>query len=128
MATTTNLAITLIEEAQADKEVTANTAISSLDAFVATRNAISVAGTGDIVLTAANVKAQVIELTGLLTGARNVIFPNGSRWWIIFNNTTGAFSVTLKRSGQTGFVIGQGKHCIAYYNGTDIARVTADNP
>lgn len=126
MATTANLGITKVEAAQAQKEVTLNAALDALDAFVADRESISIAGTGDITLTSAQCAARVITLTGLLTGARNVIFVNGSRDWIVFNNTTGAFSVTLKRSGQTGFVIAQGMHAIAYYNGTDIARATAD--
>lgn len=126
MAVTTNLGITKIDTAQAQKEVTANLGTDTLDAALAGVATVSIAGTGTVTLTAVQAMNAVLILTGVLTGNRTVEFPNGSRHWIVFNNTTGAFTVTLKRTAQTGFVIGQAKHAICYYNGTDIVRATAD--
>lgn len=88
----------------------------------------SVAGGSNVTLTGAEAANKIIVLTGALTGNIDVIFPaNDASDWIIYNNTTGAFTLTVKCAAQTGFAIGQTKHCVAYCDGTDVRRATADN-
>jgi hypothetical protein len=45
---------------------------------------------------------------------------------MIFNNTTGAYTVTVKTSAGTGIVVGQGKRAILLADGTNVVRITAD--
>jgi hypothetical protein len=82
----------------------------------------------DTVLTIANGSVSVgrnyvIELTGALTAARNVIIPAVNKPYIFFNNTTGGYAVTVKVSGQTGVTIAAGKKAIVYTNSTDVIEV-----
>jgi hypothetical protein len=87
----------------------------------------SVAGNQDITLGAAEYANAILEFTGALTGSINVIVPlTPPRQWTVFNNTTGAFSLTVKPPTGSGVAITQGKRAIVYVNGVDVVRVTAD--
>jgi hypothetical protein len=82
---------------------------------------ISVAGTGTYTLSAAEASAGLLKLTGLLTGARTVVFPfEAGRLYLVRNATTGAFSLTGKISGGTGGVVPQGETRLAYVDGADV--------
>lgn len=83
-------------------------------------------GAGTTTLSEAEASNGVIELTGAITGNRVVEVPAKPRKWTVFNNTTGAFKVTVKVSGQTGIVVDSTKTAILYSNGTDVERATAD--
>lgn len=89
----------------------------------------SVAGGSDVTLTIAEAKNRHLELTGLLTASINLILPlYAGAEYVIFNNTTGAFTLTVKGASGTGIAVGQGKTAILRSNGTNYLRVTADNP
>ena len=72
-----------------------------------------------------NGKNAVIELTGTITGNVDVTVPTGitNKVYIIKNSTSGAFSVTVKVSGQTGvtFSATDKGAKLVYVNGTDVA-------
>ena len=72
----------------------------------------------------ATARNMYIELTGALTGARNLIVPNNKKLYFIFNNTTGGFAVTVKVSGQTGVSVPNATKTILVSNGTDIVLAT----
>lgn len=85
---------------------------------------ISIAGSGDYTLTTSNGAADqarqaFITLTGLLTGNRTVIVPSSSKVYFIRNNTTGAYTVTLKTSAGTGALVPQGYVLAIACDGTD---------
>ena len=65
------------------------------------------------------------RITGALSVNRNLVVPN---YWdgAIFNNTTNAYTVTVKTSAGTGIVVAQGKRAILLADGTNVVRVTAD--
>lgn len=86
----------------------------------------SVAGGVDRNLSTDESYAPIVELSGVLTGNINVIIAALTKQFIIFNNTTGAFTLTIKAASGTGIAIGQGKRAIVYYDGTNVVRVTAD--
>lgn len=70
----------------------------------------SVAGSSDFTLTAANALNLNHILTGALTGNINYVFPASSgRFVLIYNNTSGNFTLTVKQSGGTGIIVPQGK-------------------
>jgi hypothetical protein len=62
-----------------------------------------------------------LELTGALTAARVVEVPTNKKLYFIFNNTTGAFTITFANAGGgTTFAIPQGEKRIIYSDGTNI--------
>lgn len=110
--TNTNLG-TLIEQA-----------IVGYDTQVITDGADTVLTMADGVSSVA--RNYILELTGLLTANRNLIVPALDKSYIIYNNTTGGYSVTVKVSGQTGVTVANGKKAIVYNNSTDIIEVVND--
>ena len=72
-------------------------------------------------------KNAVLELTGTITGNVDVTIPSDAtgpdeKVYVIKNNTTGAFTVTVKVSGQTGvtFSATDKGTKLLYLNGTDV--------
>jgi len=80
----------------------------------------SVAGSSNVTLTALEQYCDQLILTGLLTGNINVIVDTTKQRWSIFNNTTGAYTVTFKTSAGTGIVIAQGGRALLECDGTNI--------
>lgn len=75
----------------------------------------NVAGNTDITLTTAQAGNLIHNLTGILTGNINYVFPaNTGRLLIIKNATTGSFAVTVKGSGGTGVAVTQGTTSLIY--------------
>ena len=50
-------------------------------------------------------------------GAANILKP-----FIVYNNTSTAYTLTFKVTGATGFELAQGKTYLCYHNGTDIVN------
>ena len=73
--------------------------------------------TGDVARNA------VIKMTGTLSGTgTGLIVPNKEKVWIIENASSGAYTVTVKVSGQTGvtWALSDKGTKILYCNGTDV--------
>jgi len=87
---------------------------------------MDVSGGANVTLTAAEARKGVIYLSGALTANINVIVPDRQRQWTVHNNTSGAYSLTLKTAAGAGIAVGQGKHAIVRSDGVDVVRVTAD--
>lgn len=138
MASTANLRGTKLETGQAQKEATINGLFDLLDA----------AGHGklDVTITTANVtltgtpaapqaQNKFFNLSGTLTGNRDLIFPvndddpatGNPRVIVVKNGTAGAFTVTVKVSGQTGVTVTQGTTAILLHNGTDFIKLVEVN-
>lgn len=90
------------------------------------RLALSVAGGVNVTLTQAQALCEILEFSGALTASINVIMPLSIREWRVFNNTTGAFTLTLIGATGTGTAIGQTKRAIVYADATNIVRLTPD--
>lgn len=84
--------------------------------------------TGNYTLVQAEWENRILELSGAIGAARNLVLPAAldGMEWIVFNNTSGGFAVTFLVSGQTGVAVAAGKRAILYCNATDIVRVTTD--
>lgn len=93
-------------------------ALSIIDLNFGGRLAKSVAGSSNVTITTAEARNFKHTLTGLLTGNIDYIVPNGGSSYIIYNNTTGAFTVTVKPDGGTGIVVPQGKTMLLFANPT----------
>ncbi|WP_235443036.1 hypothetical protein [Caballeronia mineralivorans] len=82
---------------------------------------VNVAGGANVVLTAAQYGNGIILLTGALTAAIEVIVPAQGGTYVISNQTTGAFALTLGVSGGgSTAVIPQGQSVLAYCDGTNV--------
>lgn len=66
---------------------------------------------------------MVLNLTGALTAARNVICPAIEKLYVVKNATTGGFAVTFKVSGQTGVSVPNGSTYFVYVDGTDVRQI-----
>lgn len=87
---------------------------------------VDCAGASDVTLTDAQVNHAVHEFTGALTGNINVIVPTDTHVYRCINNTTGAFTLTVKTSAGTGIVVAQTKAALMCCDGTNVVRLTAD--
>jgi len=112
-----------------------NTNLQTIDAFNAGFLAKSVAGSANVTLSTANADPtaessnKVIEFTGTLTGNIYVFVPAVENNYIFFNNTSGAFTLTVAPTGHSanGVVITQGAHTIQYCTGTAIVDLFANS-
>ncbi len=86
----------------------------------------SVAGGSNVTLTDAEASNKILEFTGLLTGNINVTINPIVQDFIIYNNTTGAFTITFKTTSGTGIIVAQTKRAPLYCDGTNVVRYGAD--
>lgn len=90
-------------------------------ARLVSRLAKSVAGSGSVTLTAAEVQAVSMAFSGALTGNKTVVFPADGGAWLVKNLTTGAFTLTLKTAAQVGgIVLPQGAVDLVYFDGANL--------
>jgi len=112
-----------------------NTNLETIDAFNAGYLAKSVAGSSNVTLTTANASPtseasnKVIEFTGTLTGNIYVFVPAVENNYIFFNNTSGAYTLTVAPDGHAanGVAITQGAHTIQYCKGDTIVDLFANS-
>lgn len=91
----------------------------------ASTSSIDVTGTGSYTLTAAETAAIVQDYAGVLSGNRIALYGTTPGEWAVFNNTSGAFSLTLKAgAGDTGVVIPQGDYAVVRSNGSALTFAT----
>jgi hypothetical protein len=76
--------------------------------------------TSPYTLSGANLNRIAYSFGGTLTANMQVLIPATIQQYWISNDTSGAFSLTVKVAGQVGVVIPQGSRGIYYCNGTDI--------
>lgn len=109
---------------------TTNTNLGTLlEEAIGGYTSVTVSDVADTTLTTNNGSADqsrnaVINLTGTISAARNVICPAIEKVYIVRNATTGGYAVTFKVSGQTGVSIPNGSTYLLYVNGTDAVAVT----
>ena len=83
-------------------------------------------GDANTTLTQAEARNNIIELTGTLTAARNIVLPLAVRQYTVFNGSTGGFGLQFIGASGTGITVAAGKRAIVYADGTNIVRVTPD--
>src|SRR5210317_2045731 len=102
-----------------------NTNLQTVDAFTAGFLSKSVAGSSNVTLTTNNADPtaeasnKVIDLNGTLTGNIYVFIPAVENNYVIYNNTSGAFSVTVAATGHdaNGVAVTQGSYSYLYCDG-----------
>ena len=102
-----------------------NTGVTDLvDSSVAGYAAVTMTD-ANYTLTTANgaadqARSMMLNMTGTLTAAREVICPTASKLYFIKNATTGGFAITLKTSGGTGISIPNGRSMVLMCDGTNV--------
>ncbi len=94
--------------------------IDFLDDAIADELSKSVAGASDVTLTAAEALHAQHYYTGVLTGNINVIVPAAEKIFHTSNDTTGAFTLTVKTSAGSGVLIPQSSKSIVICDGTNV--------
>jgi hypothetical protein len=90
------------------------------------RVTINVAGSANVTATNAQAQAEIIECTGAIGANIQLVLPLQPHPWDVFNNTSGAFTLTFQGATGTGIAVAQGKRARIYADGTNIVRVTPD--
>lgn len=83
------------------------------------------AASGDVTLSGSTRRAGYLTVTGNLPANRNVIVPNDWQG-VVYNNTTGAFSLTFKTASGSGVAVAQTKRATLLADGTNVVRITPD--
>ena len=102
-----------------------NTGITNLvDASVAGYAAVTMTD-ADYTLTSVNgaadeARKMMLNISGTLTAARNVICPTASKLYFIKNATTGGYAITLKTSAGTGISVPNGAQMVLMCDGTNV--------
>lgn len=81
---------------------------------------------GTVTLSTSQERVNVVKCTGALVGALTLVFSGRGGSWIIWNATSGAYTVTAKVSGQTGVEVDQDSKKLVFCDATDIRDVAVD--
>lgn len=93
------------------------------------RGVVNMASNANKTLTQAEQNVDILEITSTtLTATRDIVLALIPRMWVVFNNTTGAQSLQFIGATGTGVTVANAKRCIIAADGTNIVRITADNP
>jgi hypothetical protein len=86
--------------------------------------AIAVPGTGNYTLTGSELNRISYNFTGVLTGNRVIIVPATVQQYWVSNNTTGAFTLTVKTAAGSGSGVLAGSTSILYCNGANVVTAS----
>jgi hypothetical protein len=116
-----------------------NYVFNRLDSSIKGYQSVNVAGSANVTLTSNNstsntddsstddqVHNAILEFSGALTGNIHVFTDAVETKYTVFNNTSGAYTVTLAPTGGTGSVIKQGTKTLVYTDGTIMYDITKD--
>lgn len=80
------------------------------------------AGGGDVVLSWAQARLDFVSITGALSANRSVIVPNV---WAgtVHNDTSGAYTLTVKTVGGTGVSVAPGERCSLLADGVNVVSI-----
>jgi len=108
-------------------ETVNNEITSLLDSAVAGTTTLST--DADVTLTATvssanQARAAILSFTGARTALRTIIAPAQSKTYVVYNQTSGGFSVKLAAPGPTtGVTILNGETAVVAWNGADFVRI-----
>jgi hypothetical protein len=65
----------------------------------------------------------ILNISGAMTAARNLIVPSSSKWYIVNNACTGGFLLTVKGTATSGVTLTNGEKALLFWNGSDYVKV-----
>lgn len=102
--------------------------ISELDLMLGGNIDVDVSGAVNVTPTTDQLLNVFQHLVGVLTGDIAYLMPAVGGFYLISNETTGAHTITVKCSGQTGVVVPQGTRMWVYGDGEDWHVADTYNP
>lgn len=125
---TPNLGLPYPVAGDVDTAATVRRLAEYLDSYISGVLHKSVAGGSDVTLTALEQRAFAYHFTGALSAAINVIVAAKTRWFMVFNATTGggAATLTIKTPAGTGIEVNRDKRAVLACDGVNVVRVSAD--
>lgn len=127
MATNTpNLLISFVSPSQNNKETTLNQGLTELDKALTNLLSLAMAD-ADVTLTTGEgnqaLANMVFVFTGANTAARTVTVPVNKKFYVVSNQTTGGFKITVKTPSGTGIdVLGTDGYVFCYCDGTNVIK------
>lgn len=97
-----------------------NSNMTILDTNLGGVGSISVAGNANVTASASQAQNLIQQLTGALTGNIEYILPQLGGFYVIENNSTGAFSILITTGAGNGIYAPQGSSIWVYCDGTNI--------
>jgi len=64
----------------------------------------------------------ILIVGGTLTAARNIVVPTSSKWYFVYNNTSGGFAFTVKTTAGTGISVPSGARMLVHCDGTNVVE------
>ena len=107
-----------------------NTVISLIEDSIANMATIATTG-GTTTLTTTNAatnesRMAVLKITGVLVSNATIVIPAYTKQYLVWNATTGAYTVTVKVTGQTGAEVTQGYRAKLFCDGTVTYHATTE--
>ena len=101
--------------------------ITIIDTNLGGNLSLSVAGSSNVTLTNTQAQNAYYTFTGALTGNITVYWPaNAGGTYVIYNNTSGSYTLTVAPSGGSGVVIPQGATETVFLNTTTVTMVNTN--
>lgn len=131
MAETAYLGSTKVtSESDSNKVATINALLDEFDSSIAGLVQVTVT-TANVTLTRVQALNNVIKVIGALTANRVLFVPHtlgAVRSFILWNATTGAFTLTVKTTagGSTGIAVTQTKKQLLFHDGTNVLAGAAE--
>lgn len=107
-----------------------NTNLELLEAAISEMATIATTG-GTTVLTALNgaddqARKAVLKITGTLVSNATIQIPAVTKWYLVWNATSGAYTVTIKTASGTGQTVTANQVRLVYCDGTDVFNLVAN--
>lgn len=89
---------------------------------------IDVAGNANVTLSDLQAQYSFMVLSGALTGNIDLVVPAENNVFAVQNDTSGAYTVTVKASGTTGVAVTQGKTLFLRYStyAADVVAISSE--
>ena len=100
-----------------------NAATTLTDTALGGTASINMAGNANVTATSTQAQNLILALTGTLTGNVSLFLPNAGRFFIIYNGTSGPYTVTVATTAMssTGTSVQQGQSQLVYASGGNVA-------
>lgn len=85
----------------------------------------ALSGASGVTLTASEAGNGLLLFTGAITAAVNIIVPDASRRWIVYNGTSGGFAITIKTAAAAGVSVPPGMALELWCDGSVVRTVSA---
>jgi len=128
MASTFTDQLRLTKQGQGENEATwgtlLNTVIDLIEESISGLASIDLSS-GDVTLSTSNgasdeSRHSMLKAIGTITANREIVVPAKTKNYIVWNNTSGAYTVTVTTSGGTGEEVPQGESRVVFCDGTDV--------